>query len=135
MMLDIDHFKSFNDLYGHILGDDCLRQIGESLRTIARQSLDIVVRYGGEEFAIILPDTHYQGVMSVAERIQEEIRNLSILHEGSGVKPYVTLSIGVSVKVPSEGTNPTILIDAADNCLYHSKHDGRNRIAGIDLDS
>lgn len=134
MMLDIDKFKSFNDRYGHTLGDDCLRQISECLRTIARQSLDIVVRYGGEEYAIILPDTHYEGVMSVAERIQKDIKALALPHQDSGVKPYITLSIGVAVVIPSEGANPTTLIEAADNCLYRSKREGRNCIVGSDLD-
>ena len=125
IMLDVDHFKQFNDHYGHLAGDDCLRQVGQELASVGR-SIDFVGRYGGEEFACILPHTDLEGAEKVAERLKKAIIGLGITHEYSSAASQVTISMGVATALPVNERDPEELIDAADKMLYEAKGSGRN---------
>jgi diguanylate cyclase (GGDEF)-like protein len=128
LMCDVDHFKAFNDTYGHQPGDDCLRQIAQTLARTMERASDIAARYGGEEFAVILPDTPLAGATIVAEKIRLAIHNLNLAHTGSPHQ-HVTLSIGVAALTPSAcEAGPQALIEAADRALYRAKSAGRNRV-------
>lgn len=135
LMIDVDDFKSYNDLYGHIEGDDCLRRIAVALRGCAIRPADIVTRYGGEEFAAILPDSTQTDGESVATAMLQAVRALRIPHAGSP-DGIVTISIGVTVRHADDGagTRRTDLLASADRALYAAKQAGRNRIliAGLD---
>lgn len=128
IMMDIDFFKFYNDHYGHLAGDDCLRQIASALAESIQRSTDFVARYGGEEFACILPETDLAGAVRVANHIREKISGLAIPHASSTVAEHVTLSFGVAAIFPTIGQNSTDLIEAADRMLYLAKKDGRNQI-------
>ena len=128
ILCDIDYFKRYNDTYGHQAGDECLRQIAQVVANAARRPGDLAARYGGEEFAIILPETDADGAMHVARLLQNEVRNLKIIHEQSEVSRYVTLSIGVFCVIPKPGTSPDFLIRSADLALYQVKEQGRNAV-------
>jgi diguanylate cyclase (GGDEF)-like protein len=128
VMMDIDYFKSYNDHYGHIAGDECLKRVAGILRETARRSADLPARYGGEEFALLLPETDGPGALRVAERLQERMRSASIAHEFSAAAPHVTLSIGIGSTVPSDSQSSSQLVETADKCLYRAKRNGRNRI-------
>ena len=130
VFIDIDYFKNYNDTYGHLMGDECLKQVASSLNNLFMRSRDIFARYGGEEFAAILPNTDMQGAMVVAERIRTEIETLMIPHASSAVNKYVTISLGVASIIPRGGGSPIILVTEADTALYHAKHEGRNRVVG-----
>ncbi|CAI0740403.1 Bacteriophytochrome cph2 [Serratia entomophila] len=128
LMLDIDCFKQYNDIYGHVAGDHCLQQIGQTLKGLARRSNDVLARYGGEEMGIILPDTDAQGALIFAERVINAVRELQIPHQGN---PHgiVTISIGICAKVPHMyNDTPISFIDLADSALYEAKKQGKNRI-------
>ncbi len=128
IMLDIDHFKAFNDTYGHLKGDDCLRQIGRVLAGAASRAADLAARYGGEEFVCILPDTDRTGAVIIAEQIRRGIEALAIPHRGSSVADHVTASLGVvTAECTSDGSLQEI-ISMADELLYRAKSSGRNRI-------
>jgi diguanylate cyclase (GGDEF)-like protein len=127
IMLDIDHFKKYNDHYGHQQGDDCLRRVAEVLRTSARRQGDLVSRYGGEEFCMILPDTGAPGGLEIAERLRTAIEGLNMPH---ALSPYgrITVSIGLaSLAAGDENSSPTLL-RLADEALYRAKSEGRNRV-------
>lgn len=126
VMIDIDFFKRYNDTYGHLQGDECLKQVARGLTIPLKRALDLVARYGGEEFVAMLPDTGLEGAIEVARQIQETIRELQIPHAGSPVAPYVTLSMGVATLVPHKDIAPDLLISHADKALYQAKTDGRN---------
>jgi len=128
LMVDIDFFKSYNDHYGHLAGDDCLKRLAQILKETARRPADLAARYGGEEFALLLPETDIAGALRVAERLQERIKSAHIPHEFSPVASHVTLSIGVAATVPSDSQLSQQLIESADSCLYAAKKGGRNRI-------
>lgn len=128
LMLDIDFFKAYNDTYGHLAGDDCLKAIGGMLEQLPKRAGDIVARYGGEEFAFVLPDTDVQGAMLLAGRVQEGIEKLRIEHSGSSISNRVTLSIGVAVVTPEPEAAASSIITMADQALYQAKNQGRNRI-------
>lgn len=128
LMLDVDHFKFFNDHYGHQAGDDCLRRIAECLAAIVCRPCDLVARYGGEEFAIVLPCIDMEGAVMVAERMREAVHRLAIPHEGSAFG-QVTVSIGVSCGMPNQDISHHALVKAADIALYQAKHAGRDRTA------
>lgn len=128
LMVDIDFFKAYNDTYGHLAGDDCLKLIARLLDTIPKRSVDIAARYGGEEFAIVLPDMDEQGATTMGEKVRVAVENLAIEHTGSSISTRVTVSIGVAVIVPESATTPSTIIAAADSALYQAKHEGRNRI-------
>jgi diguanylate cyclase (GGDEF)-like protein len=126
LMIDIDHFKRFNDCFGHLQGDQCLKRVAAALRGILRGG-DVAARYGGEEFAVVLPNTDRQGAEAVAERSRRAVQDLQIAHPDSPAS-VVTLSIGVSTGVEPD-LSPTDLVASADEALYASKRDGRNRVS------
>jgi diguanylate cyclase (GGDEF)-like protein len=129
VILDVDCFKLFNDHYGHILGDECLRRIGSVLREATMRAADLPARYGGEEFALILPDTDLAGAIRVAESVRQGIRRLEIDHLRSTVASQVTASIGVGAAKCVAGETPLSILAQADMQLYAAKAAGRNRTA------
>jgi len=128
LFADIDFFKRFNDRYGHQAGDDCLKKVASALRQTVHRPADLVSRYGGEEFVMILPETTDEGALAVAEKVLACIGRLNVPHEASDVADHVTLSIGVATMQPVEGQSSEELILAADQSLYRAKELGRNRI-------
>ncbi|WP_415906297.1 diguanylate cyclase domain-containing protein [Neptuniibacter sp. QD72_48] len=126
LMIDIDHFKQYNDHYGHQLGDECLALVAQTLDRQCDRDLDQACRYGGEEFAVILPYTDKSGAVKVAERILRAIRALKIPHKGSDTAQMVTVSIGLSVKEAVPSLELESLIARADQALYAAKNGGRN---------
>jgi len=126
VMIDIDHFKAFNDLNGHLQGDACLRQIAQALAITTKRAGDIVARYGGEEFAVVLPATSLANARLVAEQLRTIVAALRIPHEASTTGPHVTISLGVASLVPKHGVAPATLVAAADRALYQAKRSGRN---------
>ncbi len=126
LMIDIDHFKLFNDYYGHQAGDDCLVKVATTLEHALHRSSDILARYGGEEFIIVLPDTDAKGAILVAETICIAVEDLQIEHKASTTCETITISIGVATATCTNGRNLEDLIHCADKALYNSKHNGRN---------
>ena len=127
MMIDVDHFKLFNDNYGHVEGDQCLRVIGETLAAAANHKADFAARYGGEEFVLLLPDTDLNAALAIAEQLRTAVSTLAIGH-GFAPSGHVTVSIGVAALTPGAGHDPQALIEAADAGLYAAKRNGRNRV-------
>lgn len=125
---DIDSFKQFNDTYGHLAGDDCLVRIAAVIRSPLMRPSDLAVRFGGEEFIILLPDTDLDGGVHLAEEIRREVENLAITHEESATGAHVTMSFGVSSVVPRQDIVELDLVCAADKALYLAKEEGRNRV-------
>jgi diguanylate cyclase (GGDEF)-like protein len=128
LFIDVDHFKLFNDTYGHGLGDDCLARVGGVLADAARRPGDLAARYGGEEFVVLLPDTDAGGAREVAERILQCVDDLAIPHAASTVSGHVTVSIGMAVRLPDTAATASDLLQQADAALYAAKHAGRHRI-------
>lgn len=128
IMCDIDHFKLYNDTYGHQAGDNCLRSIGEILTHQLNRPSDMAARYGGEEFVILLPNTSLDGAVRIAGEIREAVMGLNIEHPGSPVDKIITLSLGVAAAVPQGKSVAGPLLEAADRALYKAKMDGRNRV-------
>ncbi|MFG1605365.1 diguanylate cyclase [Actinoplanes sp. NPDC049265] len=127
VLIDVDHFKLFNDRYGHLAGDECLRRVAEAISGAVRES-DVVARYGGEEFVVLLSDVRETAVVAaVAERIRQAVENLAIPHEDSP-SATVSVSAGVATAVPAPAATATDLVDAADGALYRAKGEGRNRV-------
>lgn len=136
IMLDIDHFKLFNDQYGHPAGDDCLKSVASMLKSLARRPSDLTARYGGEEFAVILGNTNTQAATEMADSVLQVIRGLAIPHAVSAVAPIVTASLGVATIFPRTVADQAELIKIADRSLYAAKKRGRNRIhtyTGLDV--
>jgi diguanylate cyclase (GGDEF)-like protein/PAS domain S-box-containing protein len=129
IMVDIDHFKLFNDIYGHQAGDDCLKEVARILKESLNRPADMAARYGGEEFGIILPDTDLDGALKVAEILRARVEGLGIPHKNSPVCQWVTISLGVANVVPAADTSPAKLVTASDRALYRAKTEGRNRVA------
>jgi diguanylate cyclase (GGDEF)-like protein len=132
ILADIDHFKPYNDFYGHPAGDSCLVQVARALERESLRPSDLAARFGGEEFTLLLPETDLPGALLVAERIQAHIGRLAILHENSAVAPLVTLSLGVASLVAAPGMSAEQLIQEADERLYEAKQRGRNQIRSAD---
>jgi diguanylate cyclase (GGDEF)-like protein len=130
IMADIDHFKSYNDTYGHQEGDECLRIVAQACRRGVHRPGDLPFRYGGEEFAMILADTTIDGASGVAESIRKEIEELNIPNEGSPSDSRVTMSFGVAVSLPDALVSKDDLVRLADKALYEAKKAGRNRVIG-----
>ena len=130
LLIDIDHFKLFNDRYGHLAGDDCLHQVAQAITDAVRRPRDIAARYGGEEFAVILPATSAEGARHLAERVQRSVRTLALDHAASPTASIVTVSIGVAAGKP--GMRFETLIREADNALYTAKRAGRDRVATLE---
>ena len=131
IMLDIDCFKQFNDTYGHPAGDRCIAMIASALNRALRRASDLSARYGGEEFACVLPDADLDVAMQVAQEVQTQVASLNILHEGSAVSRYVTISVGIATARCRPGMVPALWLDHADEQLYRSKSGGRNQITGM----
>ena len=127
ILLDVDFFKAYNDRYGHQAGDDCLKRVAQTLSQVVKRPADLVVRYGGEEFAVILPNTDLDGAIRIAQCLQKAVRQLQIVHDASGVGPFLSISLGLSCRIPSPGTASDQLIWEADKALYRAKGQGRNR--------
>ncbi len=128
ILLDVDHFKAYNDAYGHVAGDDCLRRVASAIRLGAKRLTDVAARYGGEEFAVILPETDAAGALEIAERIREGVEGLGIPHSASLTSGRVTLSAGVVTLVPEELLDCGEVVSRADFALYEAKRAGRNRV-------
>jgi len=124
--IDIDHFKRFNDLYGHAMGDEVLSAVADCLTEAARPS-DVVVRYGGEEFAVLLPDTDAAGAIAAGERMRKNVEGMPHFALTKG-QPIVTVSVGCATRLPALGGGPRELLLAADEQLYAAKGAGRNRV-------
>ena len=129
LLMDVDHFKAYNDAAGHRAGDDCLRGIGAVLRDEVARRTDLAARYGGEEFAVICTHTDRAGAETLAARIVEAIRGVQFPHPASPVAPHVTVSVGVAVAIPTAATSAATLLEAADAALYAAKRAGRDRVA------
>lgn len=129
ILCDIDHFKAYNDTYGHQQGDRCLQKIANILRKATRRPADLAARYGGEEFAIILPNTNAKGALFIAENIACKLAQKQLPHQASPVSQYVTCSMGISTTIPRTKKSSTCMIKTADRLLYQAKKSGRNQIA------
>jgi diguanylate cyclase (GGDEF)-like protein len=129
ILCDVDYFKQYNDTYGHPAGDTCLQAIAQILQKTVKRSGDLVSRYGGEEFAILLGNTNERGARKVAQKIQTAIAQLALPHQTSKVSQQVTLSLGIATIVPYWTILPDSLLFNADQALYRAKHNGRNQIA------
>lgn len=125
LMIDVDHFKLFNDRYGHLAGDECLRNISAIITDNIKRPGDLAARYGGEEFAVVLPGTDYVGAFLVAEKIRRSVQQAGIQHS-EGAEGLVTVSLGVAAYNPASQARPNDLLDAADKALYVAKASGRN---------
>jgi diguanylate cyclase (GGDEF)-like protein len=127
LLIDIDFFKQYNDRYGHIAGDDCLRQVAQSLKQSCLRSADMVARYGGEEFVLVLPDTNERGLERIAQRIKQQLEQEAIAHIGSPTS-LLTVSAGGAVYLPGElPDDAEAMLILADTMLYKAKAEGRNR--------
>ena len=132
MMIDVDHFKLYNDHYGHIAGDDCLKAISRTLAAALPRSTDLMARFGGEEFVCVLTSTSQQGAANVAEKLRQSVLALGIPHARSDISPMVTISIGTATARPSVNElHPENLLHAADTQLYLAKSSGRNRVMSV----
>jgi diguanylate cyclase (GGDEF)-like protein/PAS domain S-box-containing protein len=128
IMIDIDFFKNYNDLYGHLSGDSCLQKIADTIKASLRRAGNFVARYGGEEFAVILPDTDTEGAYLFAESLREKIENINMEHKHSKISSSVTISQGVATTIPKKNSAQDELISLADKALYKAKQEGRNRV-------
>lgn len=131
ILLDIDFFKDYNDTYGHLYGDKCLKNVADVLKKTVSRSTDLVARYGGEEFVIVLPETDLSGASVIAEKIRSSVETLQIPHKASKVNNFITVSVGVYTITPDSNFDPQHLIHGADMALYEAKHKGRNRVESI----
>jgi len=126
-LCDVDHFKAYNDHYGHLAGDDCLKQIAAALARACKRPTDVAARFGGEEFALLLPETTGEGALAVVERVRQELAALGIAHAGSLTSSCVTLSAGIASFSPERDIASRDLTVRADAALYRAKQLGRNR--------
>jgi diguanylate cyclase (GGDEF)-like protein len=128
LIADVDLFKLYNDTFGHQRGDECLQRVAQVLKATFRRPGELPARYGGEEFAVILPNCGLDLAMAQAERLQRAMDEAGVVHPSSEVAPYLTLSIGITSERVRAGITAKALIQAADNALYRSKAEGRNRV-------
>ncbi len=129
LMIDVDYFKSYNDTFGHVAGDEALRQVAGAIREGCSRSSDLAARYGGEEFAMVLPGTSPGGARLLAEKVRRTVESLQISHDQPRPGSYLTVSIGVSTLVPGGGGQTfRVLIEMADQALYQAKNNGRNQV-------
>ncbi|MEZ5446738.1 MAG: diguanylate cyclase [Gammaproteobacteria bacterium] len=135
LMVDIDHFKQYNDTYGHLQGDDCLRNVARACRETLNRGADAMARYGGEEFVAVLPETPLSGAQTVAERMRTQVCSLALANAQSAVSGKVTVSIGCAAQVAEHGSTPEVLLQAADRMLYRAKDTGRNRVCPAESES
>lgn len=127
ILLDLDHFKAYNDHYGHQAGDDCLRAVAAAMKARLGRPADLLARYGGEEFVCLLPETPLDGAMAKADDLGRAVQDLGIAHAAATTAPVVTISRGVAALLPEQGHEPAELLQRADAMLYAAKHAGRNR--------
>lgn len=127
IMIDIDHFKQYNDTYGHGAGDDCLKIVAQTIEKVCEREVDLVARYGGEEFVVVLPGTGTEGALKVAEVMRDAIATLKIPHSSSKTASHVTISLGIASGTPSKGALVDTLAKNADTALYQAKETGRNK--------
>jgi diguanylate cyclase (GGDEF)-like protein len=128
LYIDIDYFKHYNDRYGHLGGDDTLQRIAETIAAMAQRSTDVAARIGGEEFAILLPDTETEHARLIGENLRLAVNTLNIEHADSSICDHITLSMGVATLIPDKDTQPNELLGRADRALYQAKSEGRNRV-------
>lgn len=133
ILIDVDHFKSYNDTYGHVAGDDCLRGIGQTLRSVAKRPSDVPARYGGEEFAILLPETDAKGARQIGATLRQEIENLNIPHSASKVSKVITASFGVLTLHLTVDLEPEMIVELCDDLLYQAKDSGRNKVISKEI--
>ena len=133
VMVDIDYFKRYNDTYGHVAGDHCLTEVAQALKGCCQRKADLAVRYGGEEFAVLLPDTDIHGALAMAEQIRRSVMQRNIAHSGSPVG-CVTVSLGCYAFVPTGRDSIEMFIERADAALYQAKATGRNRAMALAAD-
>ena len=131
LLVDVDHFKLYNDLHGHQKGDDCLRAVASAMAANLRPA-DVAARYGGEEFAILMPDCGHDAAMAAGERLRDAISRMQLPHGASEAGAAVTLSVGVVTEVPMDDMNSDLLVARADQALYAAKHGGRDRVLSAD---
>ncbi len=131
VIIDVDHFKLYNDHYGHQAGDECLKAVATQMLRAAPRASDVVARYGGEEFIFVLGETDIDGAKWVANHVRQRIADLKIPHAGSSLK-YLTVSCGVASVMPSDNLSLEILLQSADHGLYQAKKLGRNRVVGVE---
>lgn len=130
VMIDVDEFKRYNDLYGHVAGDECLRQVAQALRATVARPQDFVARYGGEEIVLLLPETGLDGATQVAEASRHAVAALQIAHAASPLAK-VTISVGVASWLPSAAESPYAMVESADAALYEAKKAGKNRVSSV----
>ena len=128
LMMDIDCFKAYNDRYGHLAGDGCLKSVASALSTVVRHPPDSLARYGGEEFVCVLPGTDLDGTITVGRRILTEVRGLGLPHAYSAAADHVTISVGAAALIPDAEQSAESLVKVADERLYEAKSTGRNRL-------
>jgi diguanylate cyclase (GGDEF)-like protein len=133
LMIDVDHFKAYNDHYGHVAGDCCLQRVAQALAGAVQRAGELAARYGGEEFAVLLPDSDELRAVAVAHRLREAVRELALEHQASPCGAQVTISVGVACVRPADGQPlehaQTTLFQQADEALYRAKQAGRDRVA------
>lgn len=130
IMVDIDHFKAYNDCHGHGEGDVCLKQVATMFAATVNRPGDLVARYGGEEFVILMPETGTEGAQQLADQLRHRIESMQIPHTGSSASCWVTISLGYAALIPQPNQASSALLDEADNMLYQAKNLGRNRAFG-----
>ena len=128
ILIDVDHFKSYNDYYGHQAGDDTLCQIGQALLATKRRPLDLLARYGGEEFVCVLPETNLSGALAVAESMRASVAALAIEHAHPGANCQISVSLGAAACTPGLESKSEELVAMADRALYQAKRTGRDRV-------
>lgn len=128
IMLDVDWFKQYNDKFGHLEGDECLKKIAKVSQDVVSRPGDVVARWGGEEFILLLPETDSSGAKQVSEKLRVEVENLHIPHPDSSVSPYLTVSLGVLTGIPDFNSSADTFIKLVDEALYRAKDAGRNQI-------
>jgi len=133
VFIDVDFFKRFNDIYGHPMGDYCLSSVATAMKSRMWRPADLLARFGGEEFVCLLPETPLEGATHKAQELEASVRALAIAHEGSGVAPVVTISLGVAAAQPAHGDDPRALVDAADRMLYEAKAGGRGQVRSAQI--
>jgi len=133
IFVDVDHFKPYNDTYGHLEGDNALRAVGKCLKSLVRRPADLAARYGGEEFVLLLPNTDTDGAMAIATEVRDSVDALEIPHRSSKAAKNLSVSIGLSTLVPGTGNSINMLIDQADEGVYAAKRAGRHRIRAYHL--
>jgi two-component system chemotaxis family response regulator WspR len=128
LMIDVDYFKSYNDSFGHVEGDEALRKVATAIRDASARPSDLPARYGGEEFVLVLPNTSPGGARLVAEKLRQTVASLKIPHNTPAEGASLTISIGLATMVPQAGSDCRLLISAADRGLYLAKNNGRNQV-------